>query len=184
MKNKCLFLNFNQKSNKNHLRFTFRSMVEGRRKVKKLRVLHRTPTFGLDVQIMTPLRWPERCAHDSVGGHVGGPCGAILPVKNNEKSNFLLFNFNQKSNKNPLRFTFSSMVERSRKVKKLKVLHRTPTFGSDVQVMTTLKKAWKVRAWFGWWPGWGPLGASFPCKKQWKPFFACLTSTRNQIKIL
>ena len=56
-------------------------MVEGSRQVKQMRVLHRTPTFGLDVQIMTPLRWPERCAHDSVGGHVGGPWGAFLHAK-------------------------------------------------------------------------------------------------------
>ena len=56
-----------------------------------MKELQRTPTFGLDVQIMTPLRWPERCAHDSVGGHVGGPWGPILPVKNNEKPIFLVF---------------------------------------------------------------------------------------------
>ena len=113
-----VFFYFNQKSNKDPLRFNVSSMVEGSRKVKNLRVLQRTPTFGLDVKIMTPLRWPERCAHDSVGGHVGCPWGIILHVKRNGKPIFLFVNFNQKSNKNPLRFTFSSMVERSRRVKR------------------------------------------------------------------
>ena len=63
-------------------------MMEGSRKVKNLDVLRRTPTCGLDVQIMNPLRWPERCAHDSVGGHVGGPWGTILRVKINEHQIF------------------------------------------------------------------------------------------------
>ena len=88
-------------------------MVERSRKVKELRVLHRTPTFGLDVQVTTPLRLPERCTHDSVGGHVGGPWGAILPVKNNEKAIFCIFMFDKKQNKNPLRSDFKFMMVRS-----------------------------------------------------------------------
>ena len=104
-------------------------MGERSRKVKNMKVLHRTPTFGLDVQIMTPLSVPERCAHDLVSGHVGGPWGPILHVKTMKSQSFgFFFNFNQKSNKNPLRFTFSSMVERSRKVKKNESIAQNPNF--------------------------------------------------------
>ena len=167
---KVFVFSFNQKANKKPLRFNFSSMVEGRRKVQKMRVLHRTPSFGLDVQLMTPLRWPERRAHDWVGGHVGGPWGTILRAKNNERKVLGFFIFNQKSNKNPLRFTFSSMVEGSRKGKKESIAHK-----ENLWIRCTdyepLKMAWKVRAWFGWWPCWKPLGRHFTCKKGWKASF-------------
>ena len=45
--------------------------------------------------------------------------GCPVYMKKTMKTNFLFFNFNEKSNKHPLRFTFSSMVEGSRKVKKI-----------------------------------------------------------------
>ena len=79
--------------------------------MKKFRVLHRIPTFELDVQIMTPLRWPGKCARGVGGDFLGGPWGLILPVKNNEKPNVCVFNLNTKSNKKCLRFGFMFMVE-------------------------------------------------------------------------
>ena len=59
--------------------------------MKKFRVLHRIPTFELDVQIMTPLRWRGKCARAVGDDFLGSPWGLILPVKNNEKTNFLCF---------------------------------------------------------------------------------------------
>ena len=83
--------------------------------MEKVRVLHRIPTFELDVQIMTPLRWPGKCARGVGDDFLGSPWGLILHVKSNEKPSFCVFNFNPKSNKNPLRFEFMFMVEGSRK---------------------------------------------------------------------
>ena len=54
-------------------------------------VFHRIPSFGLDAQIMTPLRWPGKCARGVGDDFLGGPWGLILPVKNNEKPKFLCF---------------------------------------------------------------------------------------------
>ena len=63
---------------------------------EKIRVLHRMPTFGLDVQIMTPLRWPGKCARGVGDDFLGGPWGFILHVKNNEKPIFLFLTSTQK----------------------------------------------------------------------------------------
>ena len=81
--------------------------------MKKFRVLHRTPTFELDVQIMTPLRWPGKSARAVGDDLLRGPWGLILHVKSNEKPNFCAFTLNTKSNKNPLRFYLMFMVEGS-----------------------------------------------------------------------
>ena len=64
--------------------------------MKKIRVLHRIPTFELDVQIMTPLRWPGKCARAVGDDFLGSPWGVILPVKSNAKPIFCVFNFNTK----------------------------------------------------------------------------------------
>ena len=47
------------------------------------------PTFGLDVQIMTPLRWPGKCARGVGDVFLGGPWGVILHVKRNENQMFV-----------------------------------------------------------------------------------------------
>ena len=57
--------------------------------MKKGKVLHRILTFELDVQNMTPLRWPGKCARAVGDDFLGSPWGVILRVKRNESHCFV-----------------------------------------------------------------------------------------------